>query len=144
MRTGDGGSVCLYVGPLFRVSSFVSSYRTTGEQSSINPVVMTLGADDARTCSSPGIAASLWYHLGDAVVPIPEIYAVPTPVTEGALCICVARTGDDEGVLSLRVGPSCMFRLLSWAMERLANRAQSKRWRCYWARSMSRSAVLRK
>jgi hypothetical protein len=43
MRTGDGGSVCLYVGPLFRVSSFVSSYGTTGEQSSINPVVMTLG-----------------------------------------------------------------------------------------------------
>ena len=112
MRTGDGDSVCLHVGPLFRVSSFVSSYGTTGEQSSINPVVMTLGADDARTCSSPGIAASLRHDLGVAVVLIPEIYAVPTPVTEGALCICVARTGDDEGVLSLRVGPSCMFRFL--------------------------------
>lgn len=112
MRTGDGGSVCLHVGLLFRVSSFVSSYETTGEQSSINPVVRILGADDARTCSSPGIAASLWYHLGVAVVLIPEIYAVPTPVTEGALCICVARTGDDEGVLSLCVGPSCMRRLL--------------------------------
>jgi hypothetical protein len=104
--------MCLHVGPLFRVSSFVSSYRTTGEQSSINPVVMILGANDVRTCSSLGIAASLWYHLGVAVVLIPEIYAVPTPVTEGALCICVARTGDDEGVLSLRVGPSCMFRFL--------------------------------
>ena len=72
------------------------------------------------------------------VVLTPEIYAVPAPVTEGALYICVARTGDDEGVLSLRVGPSCMFRLLSWAMARLVNRAQLKRWRYYWARSMSR------
>ncbi|CDM31673.1 unnamed protein product [Penicillium roqueforti FM164] len=85
MRTRDRGSVCLHVGPLFRVLSFVSSYGITGEQSSINPVVMTLGADNARTCSSPGIVALLWYYLGVVVVLIPEIFAVLTPITEGAL-----------------------------------------------------------
>lgn len=44
-----------------------------------------IAADDAQTCSSPGIAASLRYDLGVAVVLIPNIYAVPTLVTEAAL-----------------------------------------------------------
>ncbi|KAG0153424.1 hypothetical protein PDIDSM_5277 [Penicillium digitatum] len=73
--------------------------------------MVTLGADDAQTGSSPGIAASLWYDLGNAVIPIPEIYLVLTPVTEGALIysysICVARTGDDEGsFVSVLVRPA--------------------------------------
>lgn len=52
MRTGDGGGVCLRVGTVLRASSLFSSHGTTGEQSSTNPVVMTLG-DDAQTRSAP-------------------------------------------------------------------------------------------
>ena len=85
MRTGDGGDVCFRAGPVLRVSCSVSNHGTTGKQSSINPVMMKLGADDAQTCSSPGIAASVWYGLGAAVARIPEVCAVPTPTTKGSL-----------------------------------------------------------
>lgn len=83
MQTGYVWGMCLRASPVLRVSCSVADHRTTGERRSINPVMMTLGADDAQTCSSPGIAASLWYDLGDAVVLIPKNNAVPTPFTEG-------------------------------------------------------------
>lgn len=71
----SGGGVCLHAAPDLCVSCSL--------EPCINPVMMALDADNLQPYISPGIGASLWYDLKGVVVRIPEIFAVPTPVTQG-------------------------------------------------------------
>ncbi|KAJ6139149.1 hypothetical protein N7471_005635 [Penicillium samsonianum] len=58
MRTADDDGATVAV--LVPSWEFRLGRGTTGKQSSIDPVVRTLAADNAHTCDSPEIATALW------------------------------------------------------------------------------------